>query len=670
MKNSFYKVLCCFFAFTCAFNAARAQLTAAVNSYGTICNENNGIAVVTPSGGSGYTYQWSAGGSSNDTATGLAPGNYSVTVYSTPVTDSVVESFTIAASTVPSLSISSLYDTVCTGTPVWLVGHGLASGNYIWSGGTLPGQVTADSLLISTGSGNFTYSITAAPGCPATASFTLTSYLVKATLNSVSNPTCGRNNGTIICSVNGGAHKISTFLYNGSVLSSGAGTQINGTAATGTYLFFVYDATTGCSDTLPPIVLTDTSSHATLSGIAVVADSCYGMNKGSITVSLANCGPGCVCSWSRNPADTTPVASNLAAGPDTFKVSKGGCLNIDTVIFVPGPLAPFKDSLVATADHCGKHDGAAVAHISGGTVPYHFTWSLGTVGTQPDSVGQITGDTSVNVLVTDSFGCMLKDTAFIGTTPRPVAHLSAADTICVKDNSGFITVTPTSADGPFSYLWSNGQRTAAAVGLSPGAYSVTVNDNFGCDTVLTDTVRAYSSSFAISAFPGYTVSPGQTVELTIHTDITPTDIIWQPYIPGSRGSTDVSYIAQQTDTFAVFLYFGQHCIDTQYVEVGVDTFGLSSQWVIPNTFTPNGDGVNDFYKLITYPNVSSFHIWIYDRWGNKVYESTDVNFQWNGLDQYSGDKPLNTGVFAYVIQYESLDKPGAQEIGGNISLVK
>lgn len=92
-------------------------------------------------------------------------------------------------------------------------------------------------------------------------------------------------------------------------------------------------------------------------------------------------------------------------------------------------------------------------------------------------------------------------------------------------------------------------------------------------------------------------------------------------------------------------------------------------WTIPNTFTPNGDGINDNFKLIRHPLVTGFQIRIFDRWGNKVFESTDAEFSWNGSDQFGG-KELRTGVFAYVIMYEAAGAGGGKSIGGNLTLIR
>ena len=68
---------------------------------------------------------------------------------------------------------------------------------------------------------------------------------------------------------------------------------------------------------------------------------------------------------------------------------------------------------------------------------------------------------------------------------------------------------------------------------------------------------------------------------------------------------------------------------------------------IPNTFSPNDDGVNDIFSVFrdgTPP--TSFELKIYDRWGNTVFETSQFDFMWNGRFR---DKPLPVGVYTYVI---------------------
>jgi gliding motility-associated-like protein len=591
MKNCFYKTLFSLIISLCILNITQAQVSAQVAVGNTTCGHNNGSATVTPSGGSGYTYRWSNGASATNSETGLASGYYTVTVYSTPTTDSTVKAFMIGTST----------------------------------------GVTADTL-------------------------------------STLQPTCGQNNGKILGSNSSPGVAINIFELNGSVVEAGGGTDYFN-AGPGTYAFIVIDTFTGCADTVAPIILSDNSTYPVFTNVAVTADSCFGNDKGSITVTLANCTTGCTYRWSYSASNTGTSATGLPAGIDTFFVSSGGCTNLDTVIHVPGALTRLTDSLTVYPDHCGHHVGSAIVLSGGGTSPYTYTWSMGTATSMQDSISQLMGDTTVSVTVTDSYGCADTLEGAVGNTPGPNASLTPSDTICVSDHSGVLKVTPTAGTGPFTYLWSNGQATNVDAGLAPGGYAVTVYDAVGCDTILQANVPEYIAISSVVYTPSDNVDLGQTVEVDIETNVPVTSVHWDPYIPGSTNNTIVAFKPDTTQFYTATISYGQSCqfIDSIYIGVHKDTL---DKFNIPNTFTPNGDGLNDNFKLLTVPDVSTFHIWVYDRWGNKVFEATDVNFAWDGTDQFAGNKPLAVGVYAYVVQYQYYGQNDKSIQGGNISLVK
>ena len=67
---------------------------------------------------------------------------------------------------------------------------------------------------------------------------------------------------------------------------------------------------------------------------------------------------------------------------------------------------------------------------------------------------------------------------------------------------------------------------------------------------------------------------------------------------------------------------------------------------VPNVFTPNGDGANDEFRVV-YKSIKEYHIWIYNRWGHLVYESTDPAKGWDGT---IGRRPAAEGAYYYVIR--------------------
>jgi gliding motility-associated-like protein len=89
---------------------------------------------------------------------------------------------------------------------------------------------------------------------------------------------------------------------------------------------------------------------------------------------------------------------------------------------------------------------------------------------------------------------------------------------------------------------------------------------------------------------------------------------------------------------------------------------------IPNALSPNGDGDNDMLKFYLQDKycLKDFAITIYDRWGEKVYETTDINSAWDGT--YNGHE-LNSAVFSYYCK--TITATGRQVMRkGNISLVR
>jgi gliding motility-associated-like protein len=94
---------------------------------------------------------------------------------------------------------------------------------------------------------------------------------------------------------------------------------------------------------------------------------------------------------------------------------------------------------------------------------------------------------------------------------------------------------------------------------------------------------------------------------------------------------------------------------------------------IPNTFTPNGDGKNDAFRIRGEGITQVNYFRIYDRWGKLVYEANDVpdpnNAAWNGCLRNDQSKPENSGVYVYVFEIQCVT--GQTLTGkGNLTLIR
>lgn len=148
------------------------------------------------------------------------------------------------------------------------------------------------------------------------------------------------------------------------------------------------------------------------------------------------------------------------------------------------------------------------------------------------------------------------------------------------------------------------------------------------------------------------------------------DFTWDFAGLGTSNSDNPSFIFNQPGTYEVILIStdSNGCGDTTKATIIVNE-NVEDSLVIPNIFTPNGDGKNDVFK-IQFTTLSEFHIAIFSRWGKKVYESKDPAVGWDGKD-LQGQR-VHAGVYFYVITAK--DRNGnpitIEEVNGTVTVVR
>ncbi len=86
----------------------------------------------------------------------------------------------------------------------------------------------------------------------------------------------------------------------------------------------------------------------------------------------------------------------------------------------------------------------------------------------------------------------------------------------------------------------------------------------------------------------------------------------------------------------------------------------------PNVFSPDGDGINDFFRIIG-QGLSNFDVEVYDRWGQMVFKSMNMNDQWNGT--FNG-KNMPTGTYVYKVKSSEFGTENEILKSGTISLIR
>lgn len=444
---------------------------------------NDGIAMISASGGvPGYTYQW-FNGETTDTITGLQASTYPVTVTDAQgctTTDSVT--LMHPPQIVITTNITSNYNgynVSChnsnDGTADVSATGGTGAYTYLWSGG----QTTTTAVGLNRGT--YAVTVTDINGCWTMHTDSLTAPPALAnSFVAVQNASCfGLSDGTATAVVSGGIPNYTYLWDNGE------------TNATATNLDFGMHSVTitddnGCVfvdhiNIFQPVALTASA--------AAISVTCFGNNNGSATVVGAGGTMPYTYLWDATAGgQTTATASNLAAGIYTVTLTDANSCTVitSTTLTEPSDIAAtisITSNYNGSAISChGATDAILTANATGGTGSYSYLWSDG----QTNTIATGLGIGTYSVTITDINGCT--DTASIIITAPGLLQASASvssnyngsDISCIGANDGTATAIPIGGTAPFTYLWPDGQTTATAVGLGPNTYFVQITDANGC----------------------------------------------------------------------------------------------------------------------------------------------------------------------------------------------
>ncbi len=234
----------------------------------TTCGLNNGSVMVTPSGGSGYTYLWMPGNYTTQTVNNLGSGTYDVTV--TSGNGCTATSSATVGSSNGITATASATPTTCGQNKgsVTVTPSGGSGYTYLW----MPGNYTTQTVN-NLGSGTYDVTVTSGNGCTATSSATVGSSNGISATTSATPTTCGLNNGSVTVTPLGGSGY--TYLW----MPGNYTTQMVNNLAPGTYNVTVTSGN-GCTATSSATVGSSNGISATTSATPTTC----GLNNGSVTV--------------------------------------------------------------------------------------------------------------------------------------------------------------------------------------------------------------------------------------------------------------------------------------------------------------------------------------------------------------------------------------------------
>jgi trimeric autotransporter adhesin len=659
----------------------------------SVCAGTNVTSTVFSGGAAGTVYNWT----NSNTAIGLgASGSGPLPAFTatnssgSPISGTITVTPTLGACTGNPITFTITVNgsnttvspnaTICSGGSTTLTAGGATS--YSWSPGsglsaTSGATVTANPLVTTT------YTVTGTTaGCTSTATVTVT-VGGNPTVNAVANQTYCAGDAAPSVTFSGGP---AGTVYDWTNSNTGIGAPASGV------------------DTWPAFSATNAGAAAITSTITVTPSigACIGnpitfditVNP-TPSITAGNNGPLCLGTtidltasnvvggtyvWSgpngynnntQNPTITNSVAGDF--GTYTVTVTAAGCSNAATTTVVQNPGT--QPTITQVGPYCANSTAVNLAaSVAGGT--WSGTGITNTATGLFDPASAVIGNNLITY--TTANGCTNPATTTIVVNAIPTIQF-AGDVLtgCAPLD---VTLTDQSTPVSSAVTWTFGDGTPNSNQLgsvdhtftSPGCYDITLSTTSnGCSN--TATLQNYICVLPKAEASFYVDDATQTISdptfTFINTSVNATTYSWE--FGDGTGSTLIhpshTYPALPGN-YTVVLYADNAggCIDSAKINVSIKDELI---FHVPNAFTPDGDEFNNTFKPVFYSGYDpySYTLTMYDRWGEILFESHDVELGWDGT--YNNEL-AKEGIYTWTIKFKDIDNDKKMVYSGHVSLIE
>lgn len=378
--------------------------------------------------------------------------------------------------------------------------------------------------------------------------------------------------------------------------------------------------------------------------------------------------------WSTGESTATitaaPTSSQLFYVTVTDNCATQNATDTVTVIVAnPTPLSVTTSS--DTIVNCPFTPATLQAFVTGGTAPYAFTWS----SAQNANLGsasslQIAPSATTNYFVSIKDICnnKLKDSILYTVLSPPITlAMSPGVEVCPGENV-LLSVTATGGTGVLHYVWTPTGAITPSTWVKPlttTTYTVSVSDDCAAvysakDSVTITIVKPTADFVVLNAF---------TVDgIPIAFQNTSTNAVsyyWSFGDGNSSATTHSSNTYQNPGTYDVMLIArdAKGCVDTIVKPILISDKAFFVY--VPNAFTPDGSRVNNTFSA-SLIGVKSISIDIFNRWGEIIYSSSELNFKWDG--RFKGEE-VPQGTYTWKMTYitNSLE---SYDIEGHVTILR
>ncbi len=589
--------------------------TVALRSDTTLCNASS--LLLTPvTSGTSLTYTWQDGSSASN-FTANTTGQYWVRVLNSCGTASDTVNL-IFGTPPPPFTLGN--DTLlCNGASTTLSPLPTPTGTFSWSTGS-----SASSIQVSAAG---TYKLTATNQCGSSADS-----VVITTDNAPSLFTLG--NDTALCNGNSVTLSPSPIPSGTFTWSDGSSLSSLQVSSTGEYKLTV---TNQCGSLRDSVLV---SSDNTPSAFSLGNDStlCDGATLTLTPVPT----PSGIFTWSTGSSAISIQVSTAS----TFKLTAiNQCGSSADSVVITTEIAPAPFSLGNDTVLCpGTVDVLYPNPLPSG----NFAWQDGSYS----NTYTATSAGNYSLTVTNSCGTM-SDAMVITALNVPTVALGTDTSLCLAS----FTIEPATTDA-VSYLWNTASTDSTITITSSGSYSLIVSNSCGNAT---DSINLVLGTLPDQPFVLSDIDTCEATQLTLDALNTGSSYVW------STGDSIQQITVDTIGTYSVTITNADNCSVTDSITLNYYSC-IRCTVLVPTAFSPNEDGKNDVFRAVPNCSLKRYKLKVYNRWGEKVYESDNAVEGWDGLYKNS-KQPV--GTFIYNIDYSFRDGDGkTRSLNGNVTLIR
>lgn len=455
---------------------------------------------------------------------------------------------------------------------------------------------------------------------------------------------------------------------NGGVITTGSNSATPGVSAAGTYTVVVTNQGNGCTDSAVQTVAIDTLAPAT----AIISPLPLTCTRDTVTLNAgaSDSGPNFSATWTTTGGHFTSGQNTLFPGADqpglyTLVVENlsTGCTGTANINLPQNIAPPQADAGPPAALDCSQPQAVLQgSSTTQATLSYQWATNGGQIvsgGSTANPTVGTAGQYQLTVTNTEN-GCTASDQVLVTEIPPPVFEPTPEHPDCLDPKGEIDFGTVSGGTPPFRYSIDGGvhfQNNPVFGNLSANTYELVVTDDHGCTAE--DQLTLNEPIFPTVTLPNaLTIELGDSEQLHPEINLSYSDIAswqWSPadYL-SCNDCPEPTVLPLRSTLYHLTITDANGCTASAPVQVRVNR---QKSIYAPNIFSPNGDGVNETFKIFGKGVTDIRNLAVFDRWGNQVFftehlDPISEDGGWNGTFRGAD---LNPGVFVWQAVVEFLD---------------